>query len=269
MEKRLNLNNNWRKVAATIYKKPSDSKIYGSVDLDVTDLEAYITEKRKQKLKITLTHIFVLAVARALDKQVPELNTYIKRGKVVARKSIDAMVSVLLKEGQMGSVKIGDANSLDLKGLSLKMQEEIKRSRQGDENQTMQSKDMLSSIPWPFRSWLFRLYKLVTIHWGISIPFVGLNADSFGSFVISNIGSIGLDSGYPALLPSSNVSIVLIMGGVYKKPAVFNDEIVPRKIMSLSTVLDHRVVDASHGGKLFRAIKHYIKNPWELEEPAG
>ncbi len=59
------VNTSWRKVAASIYKKPTDSKIFGSVELDVTDLEQYITQKRKEGLKITLTHIFTLAVARA------------------------------------------------------------------------------------------------------------------------------------------------------------------------------------------------------------
>ena len=261
-----NLNNNWRKVAATIYKKPVDSKIYGSVDLDFTDLEEYISEKRKKGLKITATYVITLAVARALAKDVPEMNAYIKRGNVVKRDMISAMVSVLLKEGQMGSVKIDHANLLTLEEFSKAMKEKVQKSRKGDENDTMQSKHMLSSIPWPFRNWVFALYKLITIDWGITLPFMGLNSNSFGSFVVSNIGSVGLDTGYPALLPSSNVSIVLIMGATYKKPAVINDEIVPRRIMTLSAVLDHRVVDASHGGKLFRAIKYYVKNPWELEK---
>jgi pyruvate/2-oxoglutarate dehydrogenase complex dihydrolipoamide acyltransferase (E2) component len=34
--------------------------------------------------------------------------------------------------------------------------------------------------------------------------------------------------------------------------------------MSLSIVLDHRVVDASQGGQLFRYIKHFVKNPEKL-----
>ena len=41
-----NLNNEWRKVASAMYIKPVDSKILGSVELDVTDLEKYISENR-------------------------------------------------------------------------------------------------------------------------------------------------------------------------------------------------------------------------------
>jgi len=49
---RSNLNNEWRRVAASVYRKPVDSKIFGSVEIDVTDLEAFISVKRKEGIKI-------------------------------------------------------------------------------------------------------------------------------------------------------------------------------------------------------------------------
>ena len=258
-------NTEWRKVASTIYRKPVDSKIYGSVEIDVTELEKFILEKRRQGIKTTLTYIMTLIVGRALKYEVPELNTFLRRGKIVPRPQVDGMVSVLLKNGQLGSVKVENVDELTIAKLTAEIKEKINQSRQGNENSTMQSKSMLASFPWPFRAWLFNLYKLVTIHWGISIPFLGLSAHSFGSYVVSNIGTLGLDSGYGALMPSANVSIVLILGGIAKKPVVIKDEIVPRRILSLSATLDHRVVDGSHGGKLFRYIKHMVKNPQLLE----
>jgi pyruvate/2-oxoglutarate dehydrogenase complex dihydrolipoamide acyltransferase (E2) component len=254
-------NTDWRKVASAIYRKPRDSKIYGSVEIDVTDLEEFIAKKRKEGIKTTLTHLMTLIVARAFREEVPELNAYIKRGKVVIRNNIDATVSVLLNADEMGSVKIPDADTLTIAELSGIMAEKIKNSRTGNENKAMQSKHRLSSVPWPFRSWLFNVYKIVTIDWGMSFPWVNLSSDSFGSFIISNIGTLGLDEGYGALLPSSNVSIVLVIGKVYKKPLVINDLILPRKVFTLSATLDHRVVDGSHGGKLFRYIRYMIKNP--------
>ena len=265
MENSINFNTDWRRVASSIYRKPTDSKVFGSVELDVTELEHFVSEKRKKGTKITLTHIMVLTVARALKNDVPELNTFMRRGRVVHRDSIDAMVSVLQADGQMGSIKVPDADRLNLEQLAKIMAADIQQSRQGNENKTMKRKDILSSIPWPFRRWFFWLYKTITVHGGISIPFLGLSTNSFGSFVITNIGSIGLETGFPALLPSSNVAFVLVMGGISKKPVVINDEIVIRRIMSLSIVMDHRLVDASHGGKLFRYIKYMVKNPQELE----
>jgi pyruvate/2-oxoglutarate dehydrogenase complex dihydrolipoamide acyltransferase (E2) component len=259
------LNTNWRKVASSIYRRPTDSKIFGSVEIDITDLETFIAEKRKSGVKATLTHVFVLAAARALREEVPEMNTFIKRGNIVKREHINVMVSVLLK-GAMGSVLIRDADTLTLAELVTVMNEEIRNSRKGSENKTMKMKDTLAGIPWPFRSWFYRIIKTVTMDWGLSFPSIGITPDSFGSFVVSNIGNLGLDMGYPALFPSSNVSFVLILGGVNRKPAVVGEKVLPRTILSLGAALDHRVVDASHGGLLFRYLKRIVKNPHLLDE---
>ncbi len=265
MDSQKELNTNWRKVASTIYQKPVDSKIYGTVNLDVTDIEKYITKKRKQGVKTTLTYLMTLIIGRSIRQEAMELNTYVRRGKIIQRKQIDATVTVLLPGAQMGSVKVENADKISVEELSNIIGKEIAASRKGNENETMQSKNILSSFPWPFRNWMFIIYRTITLKWGISIPGTGVSANSFGSYVVSNIGSLGLDTGYGSLLPSSNVSFVMILGNIIKKPVVVNDEIVVRRIMQLSATLDHRVVDGSHGGKLFRGIKRYVRNPELLE----
>lgn len=258
-------NSPWRKIASTIYKKPTDSKIMGSVEIDVTDLEAYISQKRKEGIKITLTHFFMVATARALANEVPELNTYVKRGKILSHTDITATVSVLQANGDMSSVKIKSADKLTLSGSEKVLADAIQENRQGEENKLMKMKDALGNIPWPFRNWIYKIIKTISVDWGIALPFLNVDSSAFGSFVLSNIGTLGLDIGYPALLPSANISMVMMLGSVNKKPWVVNDEIIPRKIIMLSSALDHRVVDASHAGKLFRYYKRMVLNPELLE----
>lgn len=258
------LNTNWRRVASTIYKKPVDSKIFGEAELDITDLEKFVFEQRKAGLKITLTHIFVLIMARGVREKVPQFNCYIRRGRVVSRPSIDAMVSVLQADGNMGVIKVPGADKLNLSQLVGIMQDKIMDSRKGDEKGTNKKKYALGRIPWPFRNWVFSLYKTITLNWGITLPFLNVSSRDLGSFVISNIGSVGLDSGYPALLPSSNVAFVLVMGSSKKKPVVIQDELVIRNMMKISVVIDHRVADASHAGIMLRHMKYMIQHPEEL-----
>lgn len=260
------LNNEWRMVASAIYKRPVDSKILGQSEVDVTDLEAYIAQKRKSGVKVTLTQVLTLAAARALHDEVPELNVYLRRGKIVSHPSVDAMVSVLLEGSELGSVKVPHADEITIDEMAAFIAAEIKKARGGNENKTMEMKGKLAVIPWPFRSWIFQLVRTFTQKWGFSIPSLGLTPHSFGSFIVSNIGTLGLDLGFPALMPTSNVSFVLILGAVNKKPWVVNDEIVPRKILTLGAALDHRVCDGSHGGRLFRYLKYIIKNPELLDQ---
>ncbi|MEZ4901254.1 MAG: 2-oxo acid dehydrogenase subunit E2 [Spirosomataceae bacterium] len=259
------LNTTWRKIASTIYQKPVDSKIFGSVELDITVLERFIQEKRKTGLKLTLTHFFLLATARAINEVVPEFNTFVKRGNIYSDPQIDATVSVLLPNGEMGAVKMENVAAMTLPEVIEKMQAAIVATRKGGDTHTAQIKDRLAAVPWPLRGLIYRTIRFVTVNCGLSIPFLGLTANSFGAFVLSNIGSIGLDMGYPALFPSANVSFVLILGGVAQKPWVVEGQIAPRTIMTLGAALDHRVVDASHGGKLFQYLKKVVSQPQLLE----
>lgn len=259
-----NLNSAWRKTASTVYKKPTDSKIFGSVEFDITDLNKFIAEKRKNGLKVTPTHIFTLATARAIKAEIPEMNTYIRRGEVVSYPQIDVTVSVLLKGAQMGSVKLEKADELTLEEAIEQLTEKIKFARQQtDESQKL--KHFLAAIPWPFRGWFYRIVMFLSMDLGIKLP--GVSANNFGSFIVSNIGSLGLEIGYPALLPSANLAFVLILGGISEKPWVVNGEVMPRTILNLGIAIDHRVLDASHGGILFKYLKRIVRNPELLEKP--
>lgn len=260
------LNSPWRQTAATIYKKPIDSKILGSVEIDVTYLEQYISQKRKEGLKITLTHIFLLAISRAMRTDIPELNTYVKRGNIYEHPQIDTTVSVLLPSGEMGSVKIKNSDKITLNEVAEELSLAINSTKKGNENATMKNKERLAMFPWPIRNWIYAFLKKISIDWGISLPFMDVTPHSFGSFILSNIGTLGLDYGYPALLPTANISLVFMLGTVNKKPWVVDDKIEIRKIMNLSAALDHRVVDASHAGKLFKYLKMIVRNPELLEK---
>ena len=62
----IDYNSDWRKVASTIYKKPTDSKIYAIVELGVTDLEKYVAKKRKEGTKTILTYLITQIIGRAI-----------------------------------------------------------------------------------------------------------------------------------------------------------------------------------------------------------
>lgn len=260
------LNTDWRKTAAAIYNKPNDSKILGSVEVDITELEAFVSEQRTIGLKITLTHVFMLAAARAIKYDVPQLNTYIVRGNVKGNKSVNVSLSILQSDGSMSSIMIENADKLSLGDAVKTINDAVKSGRKGDENKTTQNKQVIAKIPYPFRKWILMIFKSLSVKWGINLPFTGFSPNNFGSFILSNIGTLGLDIGYPALMPIANVSFVMIMGKVQKKPLVIGNEIVPRTVITLGAAIDHRIADASHAGLLFKSLKHYVKNPRLLLE---
>ncbi len=262
MERLLGLNNPWRVAAASIYEKPNDSRILGTVELDVTELEAFVLRKRREGLRITVMHPILLLLAQGIRDEVPEMNCYVCRGRIVHRDGIHATVSVLVEGGsQISSVLLHHVDRMTLPVLAETLSERIRQSRQGKEEKTSGSKGLLTRIPWPLRRWLVVGAKWLSVDWGISIPALGLTPNAFGSFILSNIGSVGLDIGYAALLPLSNVSGVITMGSVQSKPVVMEEQIAVRRMLTMNAVFDHRVVDAVHVGKMFRYIKAAVKGP--------
>lgn len=256
----------WRHVAAAMYDRPRDGKIFGSVSIDITAVERYIEQKRESGIKMTLTHFFFLALGRAIRDKVPAFNTYIIRGRVAKRPSIDGSLSVLMGDhSNMTLVRINNVPAYKPDDIVTHLQEKIAQSKNKDSAKDRKDKTLLASIPWPFRRWLVRLISFLNLDIGIQLPALGLDNNRFGCFLLSNIGSIGLDVGYPSLFPNANLSIVVTMGITDVRPVYVDGEWIPRKFITLAAAMDHRVVDGIHGGQLFHYLKKICNNPGLLD----
>ena len=80
-----------------------------------------------------------------------------------------------------------------------------------------------------------------------------------GTFTITNLGTYGIDAFTPIInLPEC---AILGVGRIISKPAVHNEEIVPRKMMALSLTFDHRVVDGAPAARFLDTIRDYAEHP--------
>jgi len=199
-------NTPWRVTAAAIYTTPTDSRVYGTLDIDVTDAVRFIDEKREAGTKITMTHIVTAVVSRAVAFDVPEMNCFIRRGRMIGRERLDAMVpvamnndagvtSVIIKDAHARTVTsiaiIKDAHARTVTSIAEEIREKAQIARGGVESKAAQNKYLLNRIPWPLRRPVFLILKWITVDMGMEIKALGLSAHSFGSFVVSDIGSHG------------------------------------------------------------------------------
>ena len=260
-------NTPWRVTAAAIYTAPSDSRVYGSLDIDVTDAKRFMDEKRKSGTKITMVHLTTAVLARAVAFDVPELNCFIRRGRVVGRARLNVMIPVML-DAQSGvtSVIVNNAHARPVSDLAAEIRELARDSRGGKESAASKNKYLLNKIPWPLRRAVFKLLKWLTVDLGLELRRLGLSSDSFGSFIVSDIGSFGLTSGMAALFPAAKIPAVIIMVKMEDKPVVRDGQIVIRTILPLTGTFDHRIVDGMQIGKLGRAIHRNFARPQWLDE---
>ncbi len=255
-------NTPWRVTSAAIYTTPTDSRVYGTLDIDVTDARQFIQDRRKAGVKITMVHLAVSVLARAVAFDVPELNCFIRRGGVVGRTRLDVMVPVAMDGEGVTSVIIKDAHVRTASSIAEELSVKARQARGGDESKVSQNKYLLNRVPWPLRRPVFRLLKWITVDMGFEINALGLSANSFGSFIVSDIGSHGLKTGMTALMPAANVPAVIVLGKIEDRPVVRNGEIVIRTILPLTGTFDHRI----EIGKLARGIKRNFMKPEWLDE---
>jgi len=260
-------NTPWRVTSAAIYTTPTDSRVYGTLDIDVTRAKRFLEKKRAAGLKITMTHLATAVLARAVAFDVPEMNCFIRRGAVVGRERLDVMVPISIGgDSGVTAAIVRDAHARTVTSIAEEVRDKAASGRTGVETKAVQNKYLLNRIPWPFRRPAFRFLKWITVDIGIEIKALGLSAHSFGSFVVSDIGSFGLNTGMTALMPAAKIPAVIVLGKVEDKPVVRQGEIVIRTMLPLTGTFDHRIVDGMQIGKLARGIKRNFRKPEWLDE---
>lgn len=88
---------------------------------------------------------------------------------------------------------------------------------------------------------------------------------------ISNLGSIGLKSGYHHLSNWGTNSIFVVIGEK-KLTSVYNDEegrTEMKETLDLGLTLDERIADGYYYSKTVKLVKYLLQNPELLELPAG
>ena len=80
-----------------------------------------------------------------------------------------------------------------------------------------------------------------------------------GTFTVTNLGMYGIDTFTPII--NTPQCAILGVGQVVSKPVVRDDEIVPRRMMSLSLTFDHRIVDGAPAAQFLSTLREYIETP--------
>ncbi len=257
----------WRKLAIAVYKQPVDSRIYGILDADVTDIVDYIEKEREKGRRLTITHFVTAAVARTLYEDIPDVNCFVRRGHVVFRENADVFVTVSIKGKDMTGLIVREAQDLAVGEISEIIRKKAEKKRSGSESGAFASKGILSRVPWPFRRMLFVLIKFWIFDLGFAFPFLKIPADPFGSIMITNIGTFGLSYGMVALFPIGKVPAVITMGKIEEKPVVIDGVIRIRKMLPLTGTFDHRIVDGAQAGVMNQGIITRLRDPKKLDSP--
>ena len=138
-------NTPWRVSAAAIYTTPTDSRVYGTLEIDATEAKRFVESKRQSGIKVTMTHFTTAVLARVVAFDVPEMNCFIRRGAIVGRKRVDVMVPVAMDAaGGVSSVVVNDAHARTVDSIAAEIREKAHSVRGGDESKAASNKYLLN-----------------------------------------------------------------------------------------------------------------------------
>ncbi len=85
---------------------------------------------------------------------------------------------------------------------------------------------------------------------------------SGGTITLTNVGVFGVDAGVPILNPGE--AAILAVGAIAPRPWIFDNEVAPREVMTLSLSFDHRLVDGRAASHFLAAVGELLSDPTNL-----
>ena len=250
----------------------ADNEAHINMDVDCRPLDAFL-EKKNEGLtedKYTYFHIFLAAAVKCFVLR-PRMNRFISGNRLYMRDRIS--VSFVVKKKFEDKAEEGLAfkyyNENDtIDSLHESILQEIHECRREDvlDNST----DMMTKLL-KLPRWL--LHIIVNILFRLDrkgkVPYDLIKADpNYSSIFMSNLGSIGMDSGYHHLNNWGTNSFFGMIGKKHLAPEWHEDgSCTVRPVISLGFTLDERIGDGYYYAGTVRLLEKILENPELLEQP--
>jgi pyruvate dehydrogenase E2 component (dihydrolipoamide acetyltransferase) len=258
----------FRKIAIGTWQTAYDPTIYGRIRLRMDAAMRYIEDfRRATGKKITVTHLVAKACAMALRK-CPDANAVLRWNRIYLRKSIDLAILVLIAAGEdtgkfdLSAAKVERVDELSLAELHDCLQAHVERVRARKDPALEKTRQSMKLVPFFLMNLFLKFLSFLLYTLNLDMRWAGLPKDPFGSALITNIGSLGLDVGYVPIVPYTRCPILVCPGAVREEPVVEDGKIAIGKVMDITATFDHRIIDGAHAAVLAKTVREMFADPY-------
>jgi len=256
----------FRRMAAAMWRAPSDPSIYGSMDVDATPALAFLRDRAAATgTHLTVTHLVARAVALALREQ-PELNAKVRFwGRLERRTTIDLFVTVATDGNRdLSGVRIDRADELSLADLARAIGERAAKIRRGDDASYRRSRGMFRQVPWWLARAVTRLSDVLVNELHVDLPAQGMPSDPFGSAIVTSVGMFGIDSAFAPFVPLARCPMLFLVPEVRPRPWAVGDRVEVRPVLRICATFDHRIIDGAAAGRFAARLTELFATPEQL-----
>jgi pyruvate dehydrogenase E2 component (dihydrolipoamide acetyltransferase) len=261
----------WRKIAMATWRSRTDPMIFAHLDIDATNLLAYLDEVRATTgVHVTPVHLVGRAAARVFH-EMPALNGRVVLGSFRPSPTVDVFYVVSLRTDLVDGAH---AQETDLSGTVIRradeklpwqhateLAERAERIRHDADPLFKQTKALAMRLPGFVLRPVCDTIGFVTEELQLPIPPLGLEARPFGSVLVTNVGTYGLDSAFAPAPAFAHMPAGVIVGAVTEKPVVRDHQVVVRPVLPLGAIIDHRFVDGYQAAVVARTMRSYLEDP--------
>ena len=235
--------------------------IYALLEVDVTVPRQFIEEHKAQTGEaLSLTGYLSFCLARAVDEDKSVQAYRNGRKQLVIFDDVDVFLPV---ERQLDGTPV--AIPYVIRGANRKSFLDIHREIRGFQTQPVKPGSgmpsafrLMMSAPWPLPRLFIRLIR------AISRRDPTRPVTAAGTVGVPAQGMAGRGGGW-GLAPGGQ-SLLLIVGGIARKPVIFDERIEPRDLLNLTVAFDHDVVDGAPAARFVKRLVDLIESGYGLEE---
>ena len=259
-------------ITPIIYPNRCDNEAFISERIDLTKTDAYLEKKNADnpEYKYNLFQVIVTSALKVLTLR-PKMNRFVANRNTYQRKEISAAFVVKKEFSDSGAEALAFIHSKPGDTIET-VHNEIYRqvtSRRGEnstvEDRSTDNMDMFNSMPRFLGKGIVRFLCFLDRHGWVPADLVATDP-YYASVVLTNLGSLGLHSGYHHLTNWGTNSLFVIIGE-RKERHFFDAEgnITMRDSVDIGLTIDERIADGYYYAKTMRLLKALIEDPEKLE----
>jgi hypothetical protein len=237
--------------------------IFGLLEVDVTVARQFMDQyKARTGERLSFTGYLAFCLARAVDED-KSVQAYLKgRKQLVVFDDVDVGMMI---ERQMGETRapIGYVIRRANHKTFMEIHQEIRAVQAGPAPRREEMPPWLRFVqllPGPLPKLFNTLLRMA-----IRRDPAGMWVAMAGTVAVTAVGMFGNGSGWGLAAPDGH-TLCLIVGGIARKPAVVQDRIEPREILSLTVAFDHNIVDGAPAVRFTQRLKELIESGYGLDE---
>ncbi len=252
-----------------IMKVRSDAQNKFEDVIDITNIEKYLKKKHSEGYKnMGILHIFIASYVRAIALR-PALNRFIAGQRVFSRNNIEGVMSIKKQmsiDSPDTTIKV-EFEATDTAVDVYNKFEKVAKEAVSAESDFDKTAHILSKIPGLILRFTVSVLRFLD-YFGL-LPKSLVKVSPFhGSFIITSMGSLGINAIYHHLYDFGNLPVFLSFGKKYTDVVMNDDgELEKRHFVTFKAVTDERICDGYYYASAFKIIKRHLLNPELLDEP--